>query len=129
MKLLIMYLGEDCVTLQSVDPDPENGIHVGGWNDDHCQSKYSFICELFLGDSPWNLNKIDYPTTGGCKKGWLPFGGNCFNFGNITPGNAPGNNDLKQGSGDLLGKLICLVVKDSKKVVWNSIVEVFLFRF
>ena len=55
-----------------------------------------------MGDSPWNLNKIDYPTTGGCKKGWLPFGGNCFNFGNITAGNRPGNHDLKQGPVDLV---------------------------
>ena len=32
---------------------------------------------------------------GGCKDGWLPFGGNCFNFGNALPGHRPSNNDLK----------------------------------
>ena len=84
--------------MHSIEPSDADGTpeHFGGWNDDTCTKIWSFVCELYPDGTPWGKELHTYPTTGGCKAGWLPFGGNCFNFGNAQPGDRPSNNDLAQ---------------------------------
>ena len=63
--------GEDCVSFTAWN---------GKWNDDDCNKEFNYICQIYdqLDSYPeLNLDK-SWPTTGGCKEGWLKYGKACF---------------------------------------------------
>ena len=48
----------------------------GMWNDHGCKNVFFPICQYFPNGNPHDGQ--DWPTDGGCPKGWSQFAGNCY---------------------------------------------------
>ena len=66
---------ENCVELHTF-PSYHTEEYPGLWNDHGCQGIFFPLCEYYPNGNPHDGQ--DWPTEGGCPKGWSQFAGNCY---------------------------------------------------
>ena len=66
---------ENCVEIHTF-PSYHTEEFPGMWNDHGCKNVFFPICQYFPNGNPHDGQ--DWPSDGGCPKGWSQFAGNCY---------------------------------------------------